>query len=510
MGYYSKQVFTNRGLEAIARAGAKESKLTFSSIRTGTGTYSNQEIGALVHAVALKEEKQTFPIFGFSARDKTIQIESVISNEGVAEEYSILEIGLFAKEDNGDEFLVAISLSGENPAVVPMFEDVPIEMKISDLIAVSNTENFDVAYKSAAYVSVEEFQRAVDNLAITFPNLSSACTALGISAVNWSTEEFVRLMPCNTCVQFTHNQNDAIKLTDVPVSYATVEFQKGRTVNYCRGSAVHTTSGTLFLYKYESSSSNNGWRKVITDQDSIGAIFLKERMSRPTSANLSAASGERLGTVEYFQASSKMTTGKPKGDGHILQLNWDNNSGYDSQIALINGKENSLMQYRGMSSGVWGDWKTLLDSGNYANYWRPIQNNLTSDSTTASLSAKQGKVLKGYRTWKRIFKNRSGLSTDAALSIASASIFGGDYNEIMILVGTYISDKYWTYPLIVYPGDIGAGDGVCYLAGYYLTPTLYGTACVRVSRTQIILEFVHVGGKNLTSEERTSLTVLYR
>ncbi len=104
----------------------------------------------------------------------------------------------------------------------------------------------------------------------------------------------------------------------------------------------------------------------------IDNIFLKEYANRPTSANRSAASGDRLGTVEYFLASSKMTTGKPTGDSHILQLNWDNNGGYDSQIAVINGKDKSLIQHRGMSAGTWGSWRTVLDDNNYNKYALPL------------------------------------------------------------------------------------------------------------------------------------------
>lgn len=201
---------------------------------------------------------------------------------------------------------------------------------------------------------------------ISFSNLQDACTALGITAKSYTTEEFAKAMPFNTYVQFTHNKNDSIKLTDMPVDYAAVEFQKGRTVNYCRGSAVHTTTGTWYLYKYESSSSNNTWRKGLTEWDDI--TRLKEYANRPTSADRVAASGDRLGTIEHFLASSKMTSGKPSADGHILQMNWDNGNGWDSQIALTNGKDNCIMQHRGMSNGTWGNWKTVLDSSNYTDY----------------------------------------------------------------------------------------------------------------------------------------------
>ncbi len=537
---------------------------------SGSGSVSPTQLITLTNIIDPKQELTLLD--AVECLDKnTVKIPVILKNTHIVEKYEMHQMGIYAEDPDLGEILYIV-LQSDGAESIPSNEEIKdftLEWYLN--ISLDNANNVEVVIDETCNISVEQgdvryvqqkggdvsdtvvtFEEAdkrenieseeklstifgkikkfftdLKTVAFTgsyndlddkptiprniaFSNLQNACTTLGINVKSYTTEEFVKAMPFNTYVQFTHNKNDSIKLLDMPQDYATIEFQKGRTANYCRGSAVHTTSGTLFLYKYESSSSNNGWRKVITDQDSIGAIFLEERMSRPTSANLPPASGERLGAVEYFQASSKMITGKPKGDGHVLQMNWDNDGGWDSQLALINGKDKCEMQHRGMSNGTWGDWKTLLDSGNYDDYWRPIQDNLSSSDATASLSANQGRILKGYRDWKRIFKNRSGLSSSTALAISSASIFGGDYNEIMILVGTYTSAKYWTYPLMVYPGDIGVGDGVCYLIGYYLTPTLYGTACVRVSRTQITLEFVYVGGENLTSGDRTSLTVLYR
>ncbi len=329
----------------------------------------------------------------------------------------------------------------------------------------------------------------VDNCspAISFSNLENVCVALGIEAKSYTTEDFVKEMPYNCFVQFTHNKNDSIKLLDMPQDYATVEFQKGRTVNYCRGFAIHTTSGSLYLYKYESSSSNNIWKKVITDQDNIETIFLKESMNRPTSANLSAASGERLGKVEYFLASSKMTLGKPKGDGHILQLNWDNNGGWDSQIALINGKDNCLMQHRGMSSGVWGNWKTILDSGNYTDY-------LTKSNIIKGL---------GYTpettAWKRLSSNGgSTVSTSSVFSVAK---------EIKVQVGENSSGNYYTFTWSVNPNTIGLGNGIRLISGYKWG-SVEGFCCVRLGRdTAEVLNCI-VG--NSEYKNNCSLIISYR
>ena len=57
-----------------------------------------------------------------------------------------------------------------------------------------------------------------------------------------------------------------------------------------------------------------------------------------------------------------MTIGKPSADAKILQMNWDNTSGWDSQLAMINS---GTLQHRNMTNGKWQDWKTVLDSGNW-------------------------------------------------------------------------------------------------------------------------------------------------
>lgn len=83
--------------------------------------------------------------------------------------------------------------------------------------------------------------------------------------------------------------------------------------------------------------------------------------TRPTSAN-KASSSDRVGMMEMFIASSSMKTGKPDSDAKILQMNWDNTSGWDSQLAMLN---DGTLQHRSMSSGTWKKWKTVLDSSNW-------------------------------------------------------------------------------------------------------------------------------------------------
>lgn len=171
---------------------------------------------------------------------------------------------------------------------------------------------------------------------------------------------------------------------------------------------------------------NPAWR-----DDANSTYLLQTYTSRQTDANVAWHSDTYL---KYLLATSTMTANKPTftGDGtqaatrdaQILHLSWDNSGGWDCQIAVSNhGDKLSTRGGKGATNGVqnWTEWvsyaradhaidkitrsgttftATRADGTTFTftqqdnNTWRGIQNNLTSDSTSDSLSAAQGKALK--------------------------------------------------------------------------------------------------------------------
>lgn len=75
--------------------------------------------------------------------------------------------------------------------------------------------------------------------------------------------------------------------------------------------------------------------------------------ARPTSLNTQFGDG----SLRIFYATSSTTKGKPAEDSHILHLAWDNNGGYDAQLAVhaCSGKVST----RAQNGGTWQPWKTL-------------------------------------------------------------------------------------------------------------------------------------------------------
>lgn len=88
--------------------------------------------------------------------------------------------------------------------------------------------------------------------------------------------------------------------------------------------------------------------------------------ARPANINFTKSTNG-TGAMFHFVATSSTTTGKPPADSSILQLNWDNNGGWDSQLALST-TASPHVYYRNQQNGTWGNWSTLLDNLNYTDY----------------------------------------------------------------------------------------------------------------------------------------------
>lgn len=75
----------------------------------------------------------------------------------------------------------------------------------------------------------------------------------------------------------------------------------------------------------------NGTNYIITNVPV--SLELYEPRTTTTSLNKAAIYGG-AGAMFHMIASSSTTEGKPPTDANVLQMNWDNNGGYDAQIAV--------------------------------------------------------------------------------------------------------------------------------------------------------------------------------
>ena len=153
--------------------------------------------------------------------------------------------------------------------------------------------------------------------------------------------------------------NNSVNIDDL-TSGSLLVTGVSRFINGIKGDLTGNVIGNLTGNVTGNLKGNADTSTVATKANLLANLY----SSRPTSANIQTTGSGGLTT---FKATSSMTEGKPKIDGHILHFYWDNTGGWDSQLFISN---NSLpeLQIRSMDAGSWGHWKTVLDSVNYTSY----------------------------------------------------------------------------------------------------------------------------------------------
>ena len=141
----------------------------------------------------------------------------------------------------------------------------------------------------------------------------------------------------------------------------------------------------------------NTWRPVVNSLTSSAAdqslAANQGKILNESKAAMIVLTNENLNDVVtpgfYSSGGSNNVTNKPSNvDNFGLIVIHRASGNYYTQI--IYG--DSAAYRRHCANGTWGGW--VQDKLTDTDTWRGIQNNLTSDSTTDSLSAAQGKVLK--------------------------------------------------------------------------------------------------------------------
>lgn len=157
MGYFTKQVVTNQGLQTMAQAEADGGVVMFTRVEVGDGTYTDAETERLPDTSQLKNKRKSYPVCGVSAENKTIELKTIVDNKGLTDGFYLREVGVFAQVNGGDEILFSVAICDEDNTYIPEFKDIPVELVISNFIAYSGTGQFTINYKSGACVSAEEF-----------------------------------------------------------------------------------------------------------------------------------------------------------------------------------------------------------------------------------------------------------------------------------------------------------------------------------------------------------------
>lgn len=159
MAKYKSIVTTTAGLNLLAAAVAGGT-IEFTAVKTGNGTYDGTE--SLTELTDLKSVQQSFGIGSVAKNGTEVKLRSVFSNEGVADGYSMTEIGLYAKDADDTEILYAVMIAEDGLAdYLPPYAETPTSITMEMYLKLTESEEsvtFTASVVSGTYVTMEDFE----------------------------------------------------------------------------------------------------------------------------------------------------------------------------------------------------------------------------------------------------------------------------------------------------------------------------------------------------------------
>ena len=229
--------------------------------------------------------------------------------------------------------------------------------------------------------------------------------------------------------QFTYDGSGAKALNITPASIGAATSGHNHDSVYAKSSHTHSMSNIRNL-----------------ESTLIG----KATNSTLTSENLNSLTVPGF----YSAGDSNIVTNKPNGvDTFGLIVVKAAIGNFYTQMCYDSSQNAAYIRY--CNNGTWTNW----DKQDFHNTWRGIQNNLTSDSTTESLSAAQGKEL------KRLVDGKAATShthTKSQITDFPASLKNPTSIVIKLNSGTTEGSNMFTYDgsgaksINITPGAIGA------------------------------------------------------
>ena len=287
---------------------------------------------------------------------------------------------------------------------------------VANFIKTGGATQADIFYKSAGtYASVTwtilgEGDRSSGNYYSSWTKINTAATTTEVY-----TEAEMKALKSYT--------STLLNGADVAHVNTSAKLNTARSINGTNfdGTANITTANwgtSRTLTVGNTGKSVNGGGNVSWSIDEIGAL---------KASKLGGTDVNTLKTTGRYLIKGTATNGPTTNHG-VIDVAWDVGTPY--QIFYPDGVNTAYKRNWNSSNSTWSGWTQLKFTD--TNTWRGVQNNLTSDATDQSLSAAQGKVLKGLVDGKAASNHTHGL-----VNLNSEAFSGG--NDL----NTYNSTKTW-------------------------------------------------------------------
>jgi len=158
---FNNAVLTNAGARLLTSAQAGETKIEFTRIAVGRGSYTKEEkmLSSLQDMEALKSLRNSYPLSNIEIySDYSVKLRALITNQDpatgeilVTQGYYINEMGLYAKpvgtEDDSEILYSIVVTSGENGDFMPPYNGYnPVQIIQDYFVTVNNSAEVTMQY----------------------------------------------------------------------------------------------------------------------------------------------------------------------------------------------------------------------------------------------------------------------------------------------------------------------------------------------------------------------------
>ena len=196
---FNHAVITNAGAALLTKAQAGQCRMMFTRLLTGDGTYSEEEqtLEFLQQRDALKSGKASFAFSSMEmVSEHSVKATALITNSDpitqevlISEGYFINELGIYAKESDGDDssevLYCIVTTAGTNGDFMPPYNGYSPARIIQEFyLTVSNSAQVTVKLDNSAVALAEDVQEIRDIIRGLF-SVQEETLALSIGLPNW-------------------------------------------------------------------------------------------------------------------------------------------------------------------------------------------------------------------------------------------------------------------------------------------------------------------------------------
>lgn len=152
MAVWNPFVITDVGLSTLSSAVLRGDKLNITRLQSSESDFTGVDLAKLTE---LPGGKQSFAVLSVTKlADTQIKVEAIMNNIGLAADYNLTALGIYAKVgDGGEEFLFAVKTASE-PDTMPKTENGVVKTTTYKMIInISNASSIQVSIDLDTYVT---------------------------------------------------------------------------------------------------------------------------------------------------------------------------------------------------------------------------------------------------------------------------------------------------------------------------------------------------------------------